>query len=85
MGFKAMSSGRVWVPKVYEDSLRAAKQKYSQAVREAEALTGKDRANLTHTLSKLGIFLEEAFGRDINTKKEVWRDCNTREVSDAQG
>lgn len=71
-----MSECRIWTTKVYEDSLRAAKRKYRQAVKEAEALTGTERANLTHTLSKLGIFLDEAFGRDINTKKEVWNDCN---------
>ncbi len=43
------------------ESLKAARSKYRKAVGEAECLADeRERANLTHTLSKLGIFLDEA-------------------------
>ena len=43
------------------ESMREARRKYRQAVREAERLgDGCERANRTHTLSKLGMFLDEA-------------------------
>lgn len=43
------------------ESMRAARQKYRQAVCEAERVQHKpDRKDLEHTLSKLGMFLDEA-------------------------
>jgi hypothetical protein len=45
------------------EHLKAARLKYLQLGREIERLDDQDeRANLMHTHSKLGMFLEEAIG-----------------------
>ncbi len=47
---------------VNEQGLEAAREKYLQLGREAGLLPEPHRDNLEHTHSKLGIFLELAFG-----------------------
>lgn len=53
------------------ESMRAARQKYRKAVREADRLSDPaERADLTHTLSKLGMFLDEATYRAFSASED---------------
>ncbi|HTZ63503.1 MAG TPA: hypothetical protein VMB51_05310 [Solirubrobacteraceae bacterium] len=53
------------------ESLKAAERKLKQATREAERLGGRHGENLTHTLYKLGSFLDDGLCGAIRRLRDL--------------
>jgi len=50
--------------KIYDDDLEAVKKKYRQLFVEIEERKGHE-SHLEHSISKLGIFLEQMLGHNV--------------------